>query len=141
MEEIAAGSSSIADRVLHLHLVGEQQGNASPCDEESEAAGAVAAEVGDAAAAAAVEEEEEEEDEEEEDEEEEEEEEEGEDDPTVLIGFLQKPDKPSSLSRHFFPSKAGGPPVSKLHRVFLVTHSSSFLLAFILVILCCFLSS
>lgn len=33
-----------------------------------------------------------------------------EDEPSVIIGFLQKPQHPWSLSRHLFPSKAGGTP-------------------------------
>ncbi|KAH7288423.1 hypothetical protein KP509_31G026300 [Ceratopteris richardii] len=32
------------------------------------------------------------------------------DEPTTLLGFLQKPEHPWSLSRHLFPSKAGGTP-------------------------------
>lgn len=33
-----------------------------------------------------------------------------EDEPTVIVGFVQKPERPWSLSRHLFPSKAGGTP-------------------------------
>lgn len=39
-----------------------------------------------------------------------EEEEEEENEPCVLVGFVEKPQHPWSLSRHLFPSKAGGTP-------------------------------
>jgi len=38
---------------------------------------------------------------------------EDEDEP-ITLGFLEKPKNPLNLSRHFFPSKAGGLPVTVL---------------------------
>ena len=34
--------------------------------------------------------------------------------PEYLLGFLEKPEKPQRLLRHFFPSKVGGLPVGKM---------------------------